>query len=119
MQLDTYARVSHHVGHLRLNREHRFNTLTPNFLKSIRRSLNSLNADDLVKIIYMTGGKGEHFSNGTDFRTLLHYNKEKNEAKIASYLEDLYGLQIQTAKLNKPLIGVAPGHSFNSGATFL
>ena len=28
-------------------------------------------------------------------------------------------MQIQTSKLNKPLIGVAPGHSFNSGATFL
>jgi hypothetical protein len=42
----------------------------------------------------MTGGKGEHFSNGTDFRTLLHYKKEGSEAKIAAYLEELYGLQV-------------------------
>ena len=67
----------------------------------------------------MTGGKGEHFSNGTDFRTLLHYKKEGADAKIANYLEELYGLQVQASKINKPVIGVAPGHSFNSGAAFL
>ena len=75
--------------------------------------------DDVVKVIYMTGGKGEHFSNGTDFRTILHHKKEGQDQKIASYLEDLYGLQIETSKLNKPLLGVAPGHAYNSGAAFL
>jgi enoyl-CoA hydratase/carnithine racemase len=80
------------VGFLALNREHRFNTLTPNYIKSIRRSLETLNVDEVVKVIYMSGANGEHFSNGTDFRTLLHYSKEKNDAKIASYLEELYGL---------------------------
>lgn len=76
-----------------MNREHRHNALTPNYLKNIKRSLETLNVDEIVKVIYMTGGKGEHFSNGTDFRTLLHYKKDgNNEAKIASYLEDLYGL---------------------------
>jgi enoyl-CoA hydratase/carnithine racemase len=93
--------------------------LTPNFVKNIRRSLESLNMDEVVKVIYLTGHKGEHFSNGTDFRTILHHKKEGQMAKVAGYLEDLYGLQIQTSQLNKPLIGVAPGHSYNSGATFL
>lgn len=111
--------MKYHVGFLTLNREHRHNMLTPNYLKNIRRSLETLNVDDVVKVIYMTGGKGEHFSNGTDFRTLLHYKKEGQMEKVASYLEELYGLQIQASKLNKPVIGVAPGHSFNSGAAFL
>jgi len=102
-----------------LNREHRFNTLTPNYLKNISRSLATLNVDECVKVIYLTGHLGHHFSNGTDFRTLLHHKTSDSPASIASYLEDLYGLQIQTAKLNKPLIGVAPGHSFNSGAALL
>ena len=59
--------------------------------------------DEIVKVIYMTGGKGEHFSNGTDFRTILHHKKEVvwwmlfnekegQDSKIVSYLEDLYGL---------------------------
>ncbi len=102
-----------------MNREHRHNSLTPNYIKNIGRSLDTLNEDEVVKIIYMTGGKGEHFSNGTDFRTLLHYKTNNAPAKVASYLEDLYGLQIKTSKINKPIIGVAPGHSFNSGAALL
>ena len=84
--------MRHHVGFLRLNREHRHNLLTPNYIRNIRRSLETLNIDEMVKVIYMTGGKGEHFSNGTDFRTLLHYKKEGADAKIANYLEELYGL---------------------------
>lgn len=112
--------MNHHVGYLKLNREHRLNVLTPNYIKGIRRSLETLNVDQVVKVIYMTGGNGEHFSNGTDFRTLLHYKKDgNNEQKIANYLEDLYGLQVQASKINKPIISVAPGHSFNSGATLL
>lgn len=78
VQLDTHASVRHHVGYLRLNREHRLNVLTPNYIKGIRRSLETLNQDEIVKVIYLTGGNGEHFSNGTDFRTLLHYKKEGN-----------------------------------------
>lgn len=117
--MDTYASIKHHVGFLRLNREHRHNTLTPNYIKNIRRSLDTLNLDDVVKVVYVTGGKGEHWSNGSDFRTLLHYKKEGEEGKIANYLQDLYGLQVQMSKLNKPVLGVAPGHSFNSGAALL
>jgi enoyl-CoA hydratase/carnithine racemase len=60
---------------LRLNREHRYNTLTPNYIKNIKRSLETLYQEENVRVIYMTGGKGEHFSNGTDFRTLLHHKK--------------------------------------------
>lgn len=80
------------MGFLRLNREHRNNLLTPNFVKNIRRSLETLNLDEIVKVIYLTSSKGEVYSAGTDFRTLLHHKKEGNDAKIAQYLEDLYGL---------------------------
>lgn len=119
MQLDTYCSIDHHVGYLKLNREHRYNTLTPNFVKNVQRSLDSLNQEEVVKVIYVTGAKGEHFSNGTDFRTLLHYKKEGQEEKYTQYLNDLYNLQLSFSKLNKPMISVAHGHSFNSGAALL
>jgi len=45
--------------------------------------------------------------------------KEGNNDAIAAYLTQIYKLQVQMAALNKPLIAVAPGHSFNSGATLL
>lgn len=34
-------------------------------------------------------------------------------------MTDLYGLQTLTAKINKPMISVAHGHSYNSGASLL
>ena len=40
-------------------------------------------------------------------------------SKIKDYLQDIYGLQSHVAGLNKPLMTIAPGHSFNSGATLL
>mgnify|MGYP002630263239 CR=1 FL=1 len=64
------------VGVVRLNREHRYNSLTPHFLKSVKRGVESFALDHSVKLIYLTPPKGIHFSNGTDFRTLLHYKAE-------------------------------------------
>lgn len=117
--MDTNISTRYNVGVLKLNKEHRYNTLTTNHIKNIRRGIESLNLDDAIRLIYMTTEKGEHFCNGTDFRSILHYKKENNYDKITEYLTDLYSLQTQVAKLNKPLIVAAPGHAFNSGATLL
>ena len=100
-----------------MNREHRYNTLTKPYIRQLSRGIETLNLDDLVRVIYMSPEKGEHFSNGTDFRTILYHKKNNDYPLIADYLNDLYALQIQVATLNKPMITVAPGHSFNSGAS--
>jgi len=75
--------------------------------------------DHSVKLIYLTTPEGKHFSNGTDFKTLLHYKAEGKEEKAANYLADVFRLQATFAKTNKPIMSVAPGHSFNSGAGLL
>lgn len=80
------------MGYLKLNREHRYNTLTSNYIKNIRRSLETLNIDEVVKVILMTSANGEHFCNGTDFRTILHHKKEGKLEKVAEYLDELYHL---------------------------
>lgn len=117
--MDHSLGILHHVGYMRLNREHRYNTLTSNYLKNIKRGLNSLDRDDIVKTIFMYPFKGEHFCNGTDFRTLLYHKKQGDMDAITKYLEDLYELQTLTSKINKPMVAVAPGHSYNSGAAWL
>lgn len=48
--------------------------------------------DHSISVIYLTSATGEHFSNGTDFRTLLHYFNEGKEAELAKYISDLYKL---------------------------
>lgn len=117
--LDIQGRLRSGVGIVRLNREHRYNTLTPNFAKQIARGVESMYLDHTVKLIYLTTPEGQHFSNGTDFRTMLHYKAEGQDEKIANYLEDVFRLQAIFAKANKPIMSVAPGHSFNSGAGLL
>jgi enoyl-CoA hydratase/carnithine racemase len=76
-----------------LNREHRFNTLSPHFIHQFKRSLETLNVDEEAKIILLTTMKGEHFSNGTDFRTIMHYKTNNEEQNLLQYINDLYSLQ--------------------------
>ena len=75
--------------------------------------------DRLTRAIYVTPASGKHWSNGTDFRTMLGMKKENNYERLADYLQQIYQLQTQIAKTNKPIIATAPGHAFNSGATLL
>ena len=75
--------------------------------------------DHSVKLIYLSTPEGKHFCNGTDFRTLLHHKADGKEEKAADYLGDVFRLQATFAKTNKPIMSVAPGHSFNSGAGLL
>lgn len=119
MQFDFNLDRVGHLGILKMNREHRYNTLTPHYVKELKRAVDTMDIDDNVKMIYMVPQKGEHFSNGTDFRTILHYKSENDYNSITSYLNGLYELQTTIAKLNKPLMAVSPGHAFNSGAALL
>ena len=50
---------------------------------------------------------------------MLAMKKEGSYKRLGEYLEQLYQLQTQVAKTNKPIIAAAPGHAFNSGATLL
>jgi len=117
--LDIQGSLRGGVGVVRLNREHRNNILTPHFTKQVARGVESMSLDHSVKLIYLTTPEGQHFSNGTDFRTMLHYKAEGKDEKVAEYLADIFGLQATFAKINKPIMTVAPGHSFNSGAGLL
>lgn len=75
--------------------------------------------DHSVKVIYLTTAEGQTFSSGTDFRTLLRFQKEGEHEKIANFMGDIFKLQANVAKFNKPMMTVAPGHCFNSGLNLL
>jgi enoyl-CoA hydratase/carnithine racemase len=51
-----------------------------------------MDLDHSVKLIYLTTTEGQHFSNGTDFRTMMHLQAQGKDEKLASYVEDLYKL---------------------------
>jgi enoyl-CoA hydratase/carnithine racemase len=90
--------------------------LTPNYITQVKRGVESMYIDHSVELIYLTTAKAEHFSNGTDFRTIMHYKANNEKEKAAAYLGQVFDLQATFAKINKPLMTVAPGNSLNSGA---
>lgn len=61
---------------MKMNREHRYNTLTPNYVRDVKRGIETLNLDEAAKVIVLSTQNGEHFCQGTDFRTIMHYKKE-------------------------------------------
>jgi len=90
---DVHGRNSGRLGILKLNKEYRFNTLTPSFAHEISRGIGSFYEDRLTRAIYVGPEKDEHWCNGTDFRTILHMKKEANYGSLADYLTQLYQLQ--------------------------
>lgn len=90
---DVYASTEGRLGVLNLNKEHRFNTLSPSFCHEVSRGIGSLYEDKLTNSIYVSPAQGKHWSNGTDFRTMLAMKKEGSFGKVADYLQQIYQLQ--------------------------
>ena len=65
-----------------MNKEHRFNTLSEGMISDINRGLDTMNNDHIMHCIYLGTEKGQHFSNGTDFRTIAHMKKEDATGRI-------------------------------------
>ena len=88
--MDLYGSLDGNTGVLKMNREHRFNTLTPHMAESLSRGLNTMDIDQQVSVIYLASERNQHFSNGTDFRMLKFLKQEENTDKIQEYLQRVY-----------------------------
>ena len=66
--LNMYGQVDGNLGVLKMNREHRYNSLTPNMIENISRGVETMNIDHIIK-------------------------KENNYEAIKQYLEQIYRLQ--------------------------
>ena len=80
--LNVYGQLDGNLGVVQMNREHRFNTLTPNMIQNIVRGVETMDNDHIATTIYLGSAEQEHFSNGTDFRTIVHMKKEDNFGRI-------------------------------------
>lgn len=116
---DVQASLMGALGVVRLNREHRNNLLTPGFVKQVTRGVETMYVDHSVRVIYLGTAEGQHFSSGTDFRTMLRFKEEGQHEKLADFMADVFKLQASMAKINKPIMTVAPGNCFNSGLGLL
>jgi enoyl-CoA hydratase/carnithine racemase len=80
--LNLYAEMDGPLGVVKINREHRMNTLSPTLVEDITRGVNSVCQDHYSHVIYLGTGKGLHFCNGSDFRTLAHMQRENAKDRI-------------------------------------
>jgi len=46
--------VVHNTGIMKMNREHRYNTLTPNYVRDVKRGIETLNMDEAAKVIVLS-----------------------------------------------------------------
>jgi enoyl-CoA hydratase/carnithine racemase len=83
---NVYGDSVHNLGVIKMNREHRYNTLTPQLIDDIIRGVDTMNGDSFRHAIYLTTDKHEHWSNGTDFRTIAHMKKEDQFGRIQEYM---------------------------------
>jgi enoyl-CoA hydratase/carnithine racemase len=96
---------------IEINREHKNNTLTIEFMEDLRRSLEAMEIDEYTKCVLMYPKKGEVFSVGSDLKSLYWAKKNKNERFINTYFKKLYDFQNFIASYHKPMISFAQGLS--------
>ena len=87
---DVWTKIEGRTGTVFLNKEHRYNTLSPSFCREVSRGVSSMYEDRLTRAMIMLPENGKHWSNGTDFRTILHMKKEGSYERLAEYLQQIY-----------------------------
>ena len=73
---DVWTKIEGRSGAIFMNKEHKYNTLSPGFCQEVSRGVSSMFEDRQTRAMIMIPENGKHWSNGTDFRTILHMKKE-------------------------------------------
>lgn len=87
-----YGEIDGNLGVPRMNKEHRYNQLSPSMIENISRGIETMNIDHIITTIFLTTEKNQHFCSGTDFRTIAYMKKEDNYGRIKEYLQQIYNL---------------------------
>jgi enoyl-CoA hydratase/carnithine racemase len=78
-------------------------------MEDIRRSLESMEIDDDMRVVILKSKNSEVFSMGTDLNYLYHRKRSGEIEKIYEYYEKLYNFQNFIANYNKPLLTLGNG----------
>ena len=87
-----YRTTESRLGIVKLNKEYDYNLFTPKHLYEVQRGIESTYLDPQAHAVYVSTEKGEHWSHGTDFKTMMLMVKEGNFDKVSDYIQMLYNL---------------------------
>lgn len=62
------------MGHVELNRENKYNILTVEFMKEIKRCLMSHEVSEDIQFVLLTTKKNEVFCGGADLKCIIQIN---------------------------------------------
>lgn len=93
---------------LTLNRAEKLNALSPDVLEELAEKLDSLNADEAIRAIVLTGGP-KVFAAGADIEAMA------KASPIDIYLRNTRALWQRLWALDKPLIAAVNGVAFGGG----
>jgi enoyl-CoA hydratase/carnithine racemase len=104
------------VRTIRLNRPARANSLVPEMLDSLARSLKSAQEDDKVRVVIITG-TGDNFTTGMDINALKDFPLEENP-RISMKMERLGAETSRMLLQGKPSICAVNGRSMGMGVVY-
>ncbi len=103
---------SNHVATLTLNRPDRLNTLSPQVFDELERALGTLERDDGVRCLVITGSGNRSFSAGADLTSFADVGKAHKVWQISRRSEEVFS---RLANFPKPTVAAINGHCFGGG----
>ena len=105
--------VSEGVGHVRLDRPHRMNTITDDLLEELEDAVDRFEADEAVRTILITGTGDRAFSAGADIQAMAGGAGDVNRAADLSRLgQETFG-RLESSPL--PVVAGIDGYCLGGG----
>jgi enoyl-CoA hydratase len=99
--------IEDHVAVVKINRPQALNALSREMVEELEQVFISLEADDEVRVVILTGDK--HFAAGADINNMLEFNPE--QARAFSFRHVFNRIEA----FPKPVIGVISGFALGGG----
>ena len=105
--------ISEGVGHVRLDRPHRMNTITDDLLEELEDAVDRFEADEAVRTILITGTGDRAFSAGADIQAMAGGAGDVNRAADLSRLgQETFG-RLESSPL--PVVAGIDGYCLGGG----
>jgi enoyl-CoA hydratase/carnithine racemase len=108
MSVVTFEKINGLIGLVRINRPDALNALNLEVRKKLSEIFLSLNFDDTVKVVILTGNE-KAFAAGADIKEMADLNS------VDIYLQKMYLLWDSISKCSKPLIAAVNGYALGGG----
>jgi enoyl-CoA hydratase len=102
-----------HIATIRLNRPDKHNAINSVMSREMIEALDTLEEDENVRVIILTGAGGKAFCAGADMSEAVQVQSDGRDGK-----DFAAQAAIRLARVKKPVIAAVNGHTYGGGAVF-